>query len=68
MKTTTTNEPQQSPAVACSAWLGRFASALAFAASMWSGVYLCLHDFPCLGGWVCILSLLGTWGFEKGKP
>ena len=48
-------------------WLGRLASALAFATSMWAGVYLCLHNFPCLGGWVCILSLLATWGFEKSK-
>jgi len=41
------------------------ASALAFASSMWAGVYLCMHDFPVLGGWVCILTLCATWGFER---
>jgi hypothetical protein len=42
-----------------------FASGLAFVSSMWAGVYLCLHDFPVLGGCICILSLCATWGFEK---
>lgn len=42
-------------------------SAAAFAAALWAGVYLCMHDFPVLGGWVCILSLAGTWGFERVK-
>ncbi len=40
-------------------------AAIAFLGSMWAGVYLCIHDFQVLGGWVCILSLLGGWGFEK---
>lgn len=40
-------------------------SALAFTGSMWAGVYLCLHDFPVLGGSVCVLSLFATWGFER---
>lgn len=44
-----------------------YASALAFAASMWAGVYLCMHDFPVLGGWVCILTLFANWGFEHEK-
>lgn len=43
------------------------AAGLAFASSMWAGVYLCLHDFPVLGGWVCILSLCGSWGYERVK-
>lgn len=40
-------------------------SMLAFIVGMGFGVYLCMHDFPCLGGWVCVLALLGNWGFEK---
>ena len=27
---------------------------------MWAGVYLCTHDFPVLGGWICILTILGA--------
>lgn len=45
----------------------KFASAIAFGASIWAGVYLCLHDFPCLGGWVCILSLLANWGLSSNE-
>lgn len=43
----------------------RIPAAIAFIASIWAGVYLCTHDFPVLGGWVCILTLFATWGFEK---
>lgn len=43
------------------------AAAFAFVSCVWAGVYLCVHDFPRLGGWMCLLSLLATWGFEKGK-
>lgn len=42
-------------------------SAAAFASSLWAGVYLCIHGFPVLGGWVCILTLCETWGFEQVK-
>ncbi len=45
----------------------KLASAFAFIGAMWAGVYLCLHDFPTLGGWVCLLSLIGSWGFEKSQ-
>jgi len=45
--------------------MSKFLSVIAFASSMWAGVYLCTHDFPCLGGWVCILSLFGRWGYEE---
>lgn len=49
--------------------MSKLPSALAFCAAMATGIYLCMHDFPRLGGWTIILSLLGTWGFEKaGKP
>jgi hypothetical protein len=44
---------------------GKIPSVIAFAFAIASGVYLCVHDFPTLGAWICILSLLGTWGFEK---
>lgn len=40
---------------------------IAFAFAMGSGVYLCTHDFPVLGGWICVLCLVATWGFEKEK-
>lgn len=39
----------------------RFMPAIAFIAAIWAGVYLCLHDFPVLGGRVCILTFLGNW-------
>ena len=42
-------------------------AALAFIAAMAGGVYLAVHDHPVLGGWVCILSLCGDWGFERIK-
>lgn len=34
---------------------------------MAAGVYLVIHDHGTLGGWILILSLIGTWGFEKHK-
>ncbi len=43
------------------------ASAFAFVGSMWPGVYLCMHDFPSLGGFICILTLFANWGFEHEK-
>ena len=42
-------------------WLSELMVGLAFASSMWAGVYLCTHDFPTLGGWVCILTLCCNW-------
>lgn len=50
-----------------SAAIGYLSSAVAFASSMWAGVFLCMHDFPTLGGWVCVLTLFATWGFERVK-
>ncbi len=38
---------------------------LAFASSMWAGVYLCTHDFPTLGGWICVLTLFANWNNTK---
>lgn len=40
-------------------------AALGCIACMWAGVYLCVHDFPRLGGWVCILSVLTGWAYTK---
>lgn len=34
--------------------------------AMSAGVYLCIHEFPVLGGCVLILSIFVDWGFEKG--
>jgi ABC-type bacteriocin/lantibiotic exporter with double-glycine peptidase domain len=44
---------------------GRFVSALAFVAALAGGIYLVMNDHVTLGAWVCILSLIGNWGFEK---
>lgn len=38
---------------------------LAFMSTVWAGVFLCVNNFPVLGGLVVIFSLLANWGFEK---
>lgn len=39
-------------------------SVFAFIGALWAGVYLCVHDFPTLGGLVCIITFFANWGFE----
>ncbi len=43
------------------------APALAFIAAIGTGGYLIMHDHATLGGWICILSLIATWGFETNE-
>lgn len=38
---------------------------IAFIVALLAGVYLVVNGHPVLGGWVCVLSLLATWGFES---
>ena len=41
------------------------AALFAFLGVLTAGVWLCTIDYPTLGGALLILSLLGSWGFEK---
>lgn len=45
--------------------MNAIAASLAFLGAMGAGVYLIMHDHATLGGWVVILALLATWGFES---
>ena len=35
-----------------------FATTITYIATLGIGVYLCINDFPCLGGWICILAVV----------
>jgi hypothetical protein len=47
--------------------MNALAVALCWLGALWSGVYLCMHDFPVLGGWVCILVVLGGCSISTKK-
>lgn len=40
---------------------------IAFIAALAGGIFLVMHDHVTLGAWVCILSLLAEWGFERNR-